>query len=146
MEDCSEDGRGFERSELFCKLDNSAEWLLKAVGGRGMRKGGLNRSNVLADLRVSACGAPSPPKPRVEEPDDLMLALDACDDDADGNKRKASHYKLKKERERVLSVVMPEPCGWPQWRSYAQNLLACVERHHLVDRCIRCALASLFRG
>ena len=105
---CSEDERGVERSELFCKLDKNAEWLLKAVGGHGMRKGGLSRCKVLANLRVSACGASSPPKPRGADPDDLMLALDACDEEAGGNKHTAIHYKLKRARERVLSVVMPE--------------------------------------
>ncbi len=78
---------------IFVRLDKNAPWFLKCVGGPSLRKGGLQRTRVIEELR-QGCGldAASPQKPAAHDipEDDPMACLDTClyEGDASGAKEK----------------------------------------------------------
>jgi hypothetical protein len=98
--------------DIFVKLDKNAEWFLKSVGGPSLRKGGLQRTRVIEELRQK-CGidTASPQKPAAHEilEDDPMGRLDMClyEGDASGAKEKKKHYQPKRAKEKVMTVEMP---------------------------------------
>ena len=64
-------------ADVFVKLDKSAEWLLKAVGGSSAQKGFLRRTTLIEDLKTKMVGRGE--SFAVADDDDPMGAL--CDVD-----------------------------------------------------------------
>ena len=102
--------------DIFVKLDKNAPWFLKCVGGPSLRKGGLQRTHVIEELR-QGCGldatiTASPQKPAAHDirEDDPMRSLDMClyEGDASGAKEKKKQYQPKRLSEKVVSVEMPQ--------------------------------------
>jgi hypothetical protein len=86
---------------------------LKCVGGPSLRKGGLQRTRVIEELR-QGCGlgaASSPEKPAAHDipEDDPMGRLDVClyEGDASGAKEKKKQYLPKRLSEKIVTVEMP---------------------------------------
>ena len=94
-------------SDVFVKLDKSAEWLIKAVGGWTAQRGFLRRTSLLEDLKEKL--EESVDSPAVAGDDDPMGAL--CDVDTPKKKRKY----ICKRKWRLVVVSMPqcEPTRYP---------------------------------
>ena len=87
-------------SDVFVKLDKSADWLIKAVGGWTAQRGFLRRTALIEDLKakMEECGD----SPAVAGDDDPMGAL--CEVDTPKKKRKY----LRKRKLKLVVVDMPQ--------------------------------------
>jgi hypothetical protein len=105
--------------EVFVKLCKNSDWLLRCVGGKAAKKGGLCRSKVVEKLRtklvratqsqkcVTSSDSSSPKKRLDDEVDDLMNELHGCSADNKRQRPKVPKYTPKRQKKRVVEVTMP---------------------------------------
>ena len=106
--------------EVFVKLCKNSDWLLRCVGGKAFKKGGLSRSKVIEKLRArlvratisktcsTASESSSPQKSHGNELDDLMDELHDCGGGHVTRKTVGSwKYKPKRHKSLVVEVTMP---------------------------------------
>jgi hypothetical protein len=113
---------GGRDDDTFIRLDKNAEWLLKVVGGKDMKKGGLARSRVVSELRdkVASGGesissspqksvSSSPQKGKdVADDRDFMDELDTCQPENvfSLKHKKPSTFTPKRHKQQVVVVTM----------------------------------------
>ena len=97
-------------ADVFVKLDKSADWILKAVGGLTAQRGFLRRTGLIEDLKAKMGGLGE--SPAVAGDDDPIGAL--CDVDTPTKKRK---YTCKRKwRLVVANIPQCEPTRHPDSR------------------------------
>jgi hypothetical protein len=99
-------------SGVFVKLDKSAEWMIKAVGGSSAQRGCLRRTTLIEELRSkmnNGC---------VADADDPMASLCDVEQTRDTPNKKRIKYTLKRKN-KVVDVDMPqcEPTRHPDCTS-----------------------------
>jgi hypothetical protein len=111
-------------TQIFVQLDKNAHWFLKGVGGLATQKGTLKCVEVMADIRRQfrvACGEPAVAAGDGDEEEDVAVADDVADDEADpmdslqevkdekpAPKKKPQKTKsMGAEKSQVHDIIMP---------------------------------------